>query len=100
MIDLDFAFEAEPWLWKGEGAAWVFATLPRELSADIWAFAPGRRGFGAVKVEVTVGGTTWRTSLFPSREREAYMLPLKTAVRAAEGLEVGEPATFTLRVPT
>ena len=46
------------------------------------------RGFGSVRVEVTIGATTWRTSIFPGGQR--YALPLKKAVRAAEGIEPGD----------
>jgi hypothetical protein len=40
-------------------------------------------------VEVTVGSTTWRTSLFPDTKRATYLLPVKKAVRTAEGLADG-----------
>jgi hypothetical protein len=49
-----------------------------------------------VRVGVTVGATRWQTSIFPDSSRGAYVLPVKRAVREAEGLEVGD--TCTLRV--
>ncbi|MCW2767325.1 MAG: hypothetical protein JWO11_3284 [Nocardioides sp.] len=52
-------------------------------------------GFGSVRVEVTVGGSTWRTSVFPDRVR-GYVLPLRKAVRRAESLEIGDPARLRL----
>lgn len=92
-------FEAELWPWDAKSDSWVFVTLPRDLSEDVRALQAGpRRGFGAVKVEVSIGATTWQTSVFPSQELEAYVLPLKKAVRAAQGLEVGDTATVALRV--
>ena len=88
MLTLDFTFPAELWQWKG--GSWHFATLPTSVSEDIKAFAGGsRRGFGSVKVSARIGDTRWNTSVFPSKEHGAFLLPVKAAVRKAEGLEVG-----------
>ena len=87
----------------GEGrvdlGAWFFVSLPFDASDEIEAVAgPGRsdRGFGSVRVEVTIGDSTWRTSVFPSTEQKTYVLPVKKAVRVAEGLEEGSTATVRL----
>ena len=91
-------FDAELWLYDGE-AAWTFVTLPPELSDDIRAQTDGRRrGFGSVRVQVTVGATTWSTSVFPDAKRGAYLLPVKKDVRRREQLEVGDRLTVTLEV--
>jgi hypothetical protein len=47
---------------------------------------------------VTVGTTTWRTSVFPDSRRKTFVLPVKKAVRATEKLEDGEVAAYTLTV--
>ena len=90
-------FDAELWLWDGD-AAWHFVTLPAELSDDLQARAGARRGFGAVRVQVTVGATTWRTSVFPDAKRGAYLLPVKKQVRTSEQLEVGDTVRVELDV--
>lgn len=91
-------FEAELWRWQGD-AAWHFVSLPEDV-ADTIEFAAEAdgltRGFGSVRVEVTVGATTWRTSLFPDAERGTYILPVKRAVRDAEGLVEGGPVPVSL----
>lgn len=95
---LDFTFRAPLWLWK-EGATWHFITVPEEPSAAIKSFAPeAKRGFGSVRMSVKIGQTTWRTSVFPSRETGGYILPIKKAVRTAEGLNVGDTAKVTLEI--
>ena len=74
--------------------------MPADVSDDIearTASAPAR-GFGSVRVEVMVGTTKWRTSVFPDTKRGAYVLPVKKAVRAAEDLAAGSTATFSLAV--
>lgn len=86
-----YEFEAEPWRWAGNGAQWVFVTVPEDVSDEVEAALTGPgRGFGAVRVRVTIGATTWDTSMFPSTEHRAYILPLKAAARKAERVEVGE----------
>ncbi len=95
-----FSFTAR--LWEADvDAAWHFVTLPHDVSDEIEATAPGADvGFGSVRVRVTVGTTTWDTSLFPSRERQAYDLPVKKAVRQREGLAAGAEVDVRLEVAT
>ena len=85
------AFEFTAGLWRYTGqAAWFFVTLPHEVADDIDEMtADSRRGFGSVRVEVTVGSTTWNTSIFPDTKSESFVLPVKKAVRLAEGLDEG-----------
>jgi hypothetical protein len=88
-------FEAE--LWEHEGpAAWCFVTVPAGPSEDIRLGGAMPAGFGSYRVEVTVGGTTWRTSVFPSSE--CFVLPVKKAVRRAEDLEPGDLVAVSLDV--
>ena len=53
-------------------------------------------GWGMIPVRVSIGGTDWTTSLWPKDGR--YIVPLKAAVRRAEGLEVGATTTIQLFV--
>lgn len=95
-----YDFEAPLWLWDArQGDSWTFVSLPEEIADEVLELAaPVARGFGSVRVEVTVGRTTWHTSLFPSKDAGTYVLPVKRAVRRAEGLEPGRPASFALRL--
>lgn len=86
------------WLHDGD-AAWHFLTLPEDVSDEIDARTAGRRtGFGSIRVEVAVGLTTWRTSLFPDTARGAYVLPVRKDVRHREGLRAGDHVRVTLRL--
>jgi hypothetical protein len=79
--------------------SWVFVALPSELSDRIDEELTGPpRGFGSVRVEVSIGSTEWRTSIFPSKQQATYVLPVKKAVRTAEAIEPGDVVTFTLDV--
>lgn len=92
-----FHFEAELWLWKGD-AAWHFITVPADVSDEIEGrtSALERRGFGSVRVRVTVGSTTWSTSVFPDKKQEAYILPVKKDVRTREGVVAGDRVAVQL----
>jgi hypothetical protein len=93
-----FSFTAELWEYEGQGA-WHFVSLPPADADEIEA-THGRhaKGFGSIPVEVTIGSTTWSTSIFPDKKRATYLLPVKKAVRTAEGLVAGTKAKVGLRV--
>lgn len=95
---MTYEFTAEVWEWSSR-TTWFFVSVPEDQADDIEE-QYGRRaaGFGSVRVEATIGSTTWRTSIFPSTENETYVLPLKKAVRTAEGLGPGISATVQLRI--
>lgn len=94
---MDFRFTAE--LWEAEAeAAWVFMTVPEDVSDEIADLAPRRPGFGSVRVEVSIGSTEWSTSVFPDSKLGRYVLPVKKAVRVAQELAVGDTAEVDLSV--
>ena len=91
-----YEFESTIYLWKAD-SAWHFLNLNRRDSAEIKEItAPLRRGFGSVRVVVSIGNTQWHTSIFPDSILDAYILPIKAAVRKAEGLSVGSKVTVKL----
>jgi hypothetical protein len=100
LVVVVITFDAELWLWDARRAdSWMFVSLPAEESEDIPALVGGpRRGFGAVRVRVTVGASAWDTSIFPDAARGTYVLPIKRAVRRAEGLDVGDVAAVTVEL--
>jgi hypothetical protein len=93
-----FAFSAP--LWQHPGAdGWHFVSVPAEISDDIADLtASTRRGFGSVRVTVTVGSTSWQTSVFPDRKSGTYLLPMKKSVRTAEQLVAGAAVEAQLEI--
>jgi hypothetical protein len=92
-------FTAELYLWRARSDSWTFVDLPPELSEEIRTSLPSPpRGFGSVRVEVTVGETTWRTSVFPDKGKGVYVLPVKRAVQGAEQIEAGDEVSVELTV--
>jgi hypothetical protein len=93
-----YDFDASLWEYDGPGA-WHFVSLPHDIADEIAESTEGRTGgFGSVRVEVTVGATNWRTSLFPDGKRGTYVLPVKRAVRVAEELVDGSRASVHIRL--
>jgi hypothetical protein len=93
-----YRFEAE--LWEHDGSAsWFFVSLPEALADEIdERFGHLEAGFGSLRVEVTIGSTTWRTSIFPDTKRATYLLPVKKQVRTAEALADGSACSVALTV--
>jgi hypothetical protein len=93
-------FDAELWIWDARRAdTWTFVSLPAGVSDEIAVLTDeSAHGFGSVPVRVTIGHSTWTTSVFPDRGRGCYVLPVKKAVRKAEGLDVGDVATVTVEL--
>ncbi|MCC6480236.1 DUF1905 domain-containing protein [Sphingorhabdus sp.] len=93
------------WIWSnGEApASWHFLTIDGDAADAIRATAlmrrlegGQRRGWGSIRVTATVGDSCWQTSVFPSKENGGYLLPVKAAVRKAEGLIAGDEVTVRL----
>ncbi len=95
-----FEFTAPLWKWQGDGtASWHFITLPFDLTDEIDDLTTNAtRGFGSVRVNVTIGRTTWTTSIFPSKEQQSFILPVKAPVRKAESLSDASAARVHLEL--
>lgn len=93
-----YTIQAEVWLYPGK-AAWHFVTLPTDDAQDIdYHFSHVKRGWGSLPVTVTIGKTTWKTSIFPDKKTGSYLLPLKADVRKKEDIEEGQTITFSLQI--
>lgn len=92
-------FRARVWEHSpGDPGSWHFLTLPAELSEDVALEAGPRKGFGSIRVDVSIGSTTWRTSVFPDAATGSFVLPVKKQVRQSEGLRAGAICGVTLEV--
>jgi hypothetical protein len=84
------------WLWTGEKGSWHFFTVPEEQSDEVRAHCFAMmRGFKSERVEATVNGVTWRTSVFPMKSG-GYFLPVKAEVRRKAGIVAGDEVTIEL----
>ena len=90
------------WTTPSAPAAWHFVTIDGGAGEALSATAIMRRleglsrGFGSLKVSVTIGETTFKTSVFPSKEQRGWLLPVKASVRKAERLAEGDAVELSL----
>ncbi len=93
-----YTFRSPVWQWQARRDAWFFVSVPEDASDEIQARSDGlTAGFNSVPVQVTVGRTTWRTSIFPGGDGR-YSLPLKKSVRVAEGIERDSVVDVTIEL--
>jgi hypothetical protein len=93
---MNLEFTGRIWHWKGP-APWYFVTVPEEECLELEeASAWVSYGWGMIPVKAQIGGAGWSTSLFPKDGR--YIVPVKAAVRKAEGLKVGDMVAVRLVV--
>lgn len=82
--------------WRGP-APFYFARVTDEVAAEIKEVASiVTYGWGVIPATVTIGKTSYTTSLFP--KDGGYLVPLKDAVRKPEKIAVGDELRITLEL--
>lgn len=93
---MELEFSGELWFWRGP-APFHFVTVPEDESAEIHAMSPDiTYGWGMIPVTVEIGSTTFTTALWPKDGQ--YLVPVKAAVRDAEGLALGDVLDVRLSI--
>ncbi|GID28252.1 DUF1905 domain-containing protein [Paractinoplanes brasiliensis] len=93
---MELEFSGEIWFWRGP-APWHFVTVPEAQCEELEAASSlVSYGWGMIPVGARIGRTAWATSLWPKDGR--YIVPIKTAVRRGEDLDVGDTVTVRLTV--
>ena len=93
---MECEFTGEVVHWRGP-SPYHFVPLPPEEADGIRSLAQSvSYGWGVIPVSATLGGTTWRTSLFP--KNGGYLLPLRDSVRKTEDVELGDTVSVQLSV--
>jgi hypothetical protein len=89
-------FTSETIEWRGP-APFVFAPVPPEQCEEIRAVSPlVTYGWGVIPATVTIGASTYPTSLFP--RNGGYLVPVKVAVQRAESVGVGQLVTVRVEI--
>jgi hypothetical protein len=98
MKHTQYKIKAKVWLYPGD-AGWHFVTIPQDISEDIKSlFGDKTKGWGSLPVEITIGSSTWNTSLFPDKKEGTYVLPLKKEIRKKENIHIGDSLDFILEI--
>ena len=99
-----YKVRSEVWLYPGM-AGWHFVNVDKKQSSEIkekylpaQAGGKRRRGFGSIPVNVTLGKTSWKTSIFPDKKSGAYLLPIKAEVRKKEGITYGDMLSYSIEL--
>ena len=93
---MNIEFNGKIWYWRGP-APWYFVTVPAKQSRDLKDILKlVTYGWGMIPVQIQIGKTEEKTSLFPKDGR--YIVPIKASVRKAENVEIGDTVTVRLEV--
>ena len=94
-----YTFTAKIWLYKGDGA-WHFITLPKQQADEIKYITRTlpRVGFGSVRVSVQSSTATWRTSIFPDKKSDSYLLPIKKDILKQLNIGVDDDIQISLQL--
>jgi predicted nucleic acid-binding protein len=93
---MDWEFEAEVFQWRGP-APYFFVTAPTHVDDFLHAHhGELTYGWGVIPAVVRVGDTEVTTSLIP--KDGGYLIPLKAALRRAEGIDDGDDVRIRLQV--
>ena len=93
---MDLEFSGPVFSWRGP-APHHFVAVPEDESAAIDVTARAvTYGWGMIPVVVTIGETTWKTSLWP--KDGVYVVPLKAAARSAERIELDDVVDVRLTI--
>lgn len=93
-----FKVKSSVWLYPGM-AGWHFVSVPKKESEKIKKeFGQHAKGWGSLPVLVTIGKTSWKTSIFPDKKSGTYLLPLKAQVRKKERIFSEDRITFSIAI--
>lgn len=85
-------------VYTGTGG-WRFLAIPEKQGKEIKKlFGKFAKGWGSIRVEATIGKTSWKTSIFPDKKSGSYLLPLKADVRKAENIADEHTVQFVVKV--
>ena len=94
----DFKLKSKVWIYPGQ-AAWHFTTLPKKEAQKIKElFAGMTRGFGSIPVTVSLGKSSWKTSIFPDKKSGSFLLPIKAKIRKEEKIGADQEIVYNLKM--
>jgi len=93
-----YRMKGKVWLYPGM-VGWHFVSITKKQSDEIKDLFGGMAGgWGSLPVIVTVGKTSWKTSIFPDKKSGAYLLPLKADIRKKEKIKNGDTINYSIEI--
>lgn len=83
---------------------WFFIRIDEKTTESIKDnFGMMARGWGSLPVWVTLGKSSWKTSIFPDKQslpigKGTYLLPIKSQIRKAEKINDGDPVNLEIEI--
>lgn len=96
MKNKTYKIKSKLFKWTGK-AAWFFIRIEKKLAEKINDnFSMYAAGWGSLPVNVTLGNSKWKTSIFP--DKGTYLLPIKSQIRKAENIKEGDELDINLKI--
>jgi hypothetical protein len=93
---MEFDFKGKIWFWRGPSPFYWITVPDKECEKINIISGLVTYGWGMIPVNVKIGKTLWKTSMFPKDGR--YIIPIKDMVRKAEKLDEGDTVKVHLEV--
>ncbi len=91
-----FNLKSQVWLYPGL-SGWHFISIPTQQGAKIREkYRHLHKGWSSLPVEISLGKTRWKTSMFWSKDAQSYILPLKAEIRRKEEIMVNDEVKYTI----
>jgi hypothetical protein len=74
-------------------STWFYVRVPQNQTKKF----SGRLGWGLIPIEVSLGKTTWQTSLLPKGDKN-FFIALKAEVRRKERVKLGDKISLTYKL--
>lgn len=85
-----YSLKSKVWVFDGP-APWFFVSVVGSVAKHINSnFGDLKGGWGSLPVDVTIGKTSWTTSIFTDKKIGGFLLPLKKEVRKKENIKAGD----------
>ncbi len=98
MFHFSLKLISEVWLYPGV-AGWHFVSVPKKEATQIkeW-WGKRKRGWGTIPIVATLGGSVWKTSLFPDKKSGGYLVPIRANIRKKEQVEAGKKVSWSIEI--
>ncbi|MEM6997341.1 MAG: DUF1905 domain-containing protein [Patescibacteria group bacterium] len=95
---MTYKFSGELWEFQGP-TSWYFVSLPTDTHAELKMISREQGpGFGSIRVEATIGSSTWKTSIFPDSKSKTFLLPIKKSIREQESISAGDEVRVRVKL--
>lgn len=92
-----FTIQQKIWVWPTNSAPWFFVYVDGDVLSNILKIAK-KHHIGMIKVEAVIGRTSWKTSMFPHKKENCYIMPIKKEIREKEDIWDGDVVKIDLKL--